>query len=106
MVINEISLNLERVLTQLLPQQKLDALERAGQLVENNAKQKCGVQSGVLRASITHEVEADKVTIGTNVEYAPYHHLNNEFLQESLDENMDGILNCFTRLLGGGGVNG
>ena len=50
------------------------ALEKIGLLAENYAAKKCPVDTGNLRASITHEVDAgdDAVYIGTNVEYAPY----------------------------------
>ena len=50
------------------------ALEEIGLLAENYAAKKCPVDTGNLRASITHEVDAgdNAVYIGTNVEYAPY----------------------------------
>lgn len=50
------------------------ALEEIGLLAERYAARKCPVDTGNLRASITHEVDAgdDAVYIGTNVEYAPY----------------------------------
>lgn len=98
-VVNEISLNIDDVLKHLLPEHIEEALERAGQLVENESKKKCGVDSGILRASITHQTEEGAVHIGSNVEYAPYHHARNPFLQETLDENMKEILNCFNDLL-------
>ena len=50
------------------------ALEGIGLLAENYAAKRCPVDTGNLRASITHEVDAadNAVYIGTNVEYAPY----------------------------------
>lgn len=50
------------------------ALEKIGLLAENYAEKKCPVDTGNLRASITHEVDTadNAVYIGTNVEYAPY----------------------------------
>lgn len=50
------------------------ALEEIGLLAENYAAKKCPVDTGNLRASITHEVDTgdNAVYIGTNVEYAPY----------------------------------
>lgn len=50
------------------------ALEKIGLLAEGYAQMKCPVDTGNLRASITHEVDAAEkaVYIGTNVEYAPY----------------------------------
>lgn len=99
MIINEITPNIQEVIERLLPEQKLKALEKAGQIIENEAKLRCGVDSGVLRNSITHITEENKTTIGSNVEYAPYHHAKNKFLQEALDQNMDKIENCFSELL-------
>lgn len=50
-----------------------NALEICGGTAEGHAKEKCPVQSGVLRNSIGHEPRGDDtVAIGTNVEYAPY----------------------------------
>lgn len=50
------------------------ALDEIGMVAEGYAKRKCPVDTGNLRASITHQVDygAKKVYIGTNVEYAPY----------------------------------
>lgn len=50
------------------------ALETIGLLAENYAQKKCPVDTGNLRGSITHEVDAgdNAVYIGTNVKYAPY----------------------------------
>ena len=50
------------------------ALEKIGLLAEGYAQMKCPVDTGNLRASITHEVDAGgkAVYIGTNVEYGPY----------------------------------
>lgn len=50
------------------------ALEEIGLLAENYAAKKCPVDTGNLRGSITHEVDAgdNAVYIGTNVEYAPH----------------------------------
>lgn len=52
------------------------SLEEIGLTAEGYAKRKCPVDTGRLRNSITHQVEAGersgKVYIGTNVEYAGY----------------------------------
>lgn len=59
------------------------ALEAIGIRAEKYAKALCpvgtvestgkkGYRGGTLRNSITHEVDEDVVTIGSNVEYAPY----------------------------------
>lgn len=49
------------------------ALEKAALFIENEAKLRCPVgDTGLLRASITHDVEGNEAVIGTNMEYAPY----------------------------------
>ena len=47
-------------------------LEKIGLMSEAYAKDMCPVDTGRLRASITHETGEDSVIIGTNVEYAGY----------------------------------
>lgn len=51
---------------------------KASLLVENQAKMDCPVDEGILRASITSEVEVTEMEIvgriGSNEEYAPYVH--------------------------------
>ena len=49
-------------------------LELVGELVERDAKLLCPVDLGNLRNSIGHSVDETElsVTIGTNVDYAPY----------------------------------
>lgn len=49
-------------------------LEKCGMVAESYAKEKCPVDTGQLRNSITHKVVEDDKTvyIGTNMEYAPY----------------------------------
>lgn len=62
---------------------KYRALEIIGQNAEKYAKALCpvgtvestgkkGYRGGTLKGSITHETTEDTVTIGSNVEYAPY----------------------------------
>lgn len=55
-------------------QRMLDKLELIGEFVEGEAKNRCPVDTGNLRNSITHEVDESEISvkIGTNVEYAPY----------------------------------
>lgn len=50
------------------------ALEEIGLLAEGYAAERCPVDTGNLRGSVTHAVDAagNAVYIGTNVEYAPY----------------------------------
>lgn len=62
---------------------KARVLEIIGQKVEDYAKKLCkvgtvestgkkGYRGGTLRNSITHRTDEDSVTIGSDVEYAPY----------------------------------
>ena len=55
-----------------LPEQIEQALTAIGITAESYAKQECPVDTGRLRNSITHAVEAGEqaVYIGSNVEYA------------------------------------
>lgn len=55
-----------------LPEQKAMALEAIGLTAEGYAKKECPVDTGRLRASISHAKDDDAAYIGTNVEYAPY----------------------------------
>ncbi len=54
------------------------AMEKALSIIEADAKRECTVDTGRLRASITHETKKNgselRGRIGTNVEYAPYYH--------------------------------
>lgn len=58
----------------LIKQAKTEAIARAlesiGMTAEAYASLYCPVDTGRLRASITHMVDDDAVYIGTNVEYA------------------------------------
>jgi len=128
---SEIYLNLQNVIDKLLPEALAKGLKKAGQLVENEAKRNCPVDAGVLRSSISHVVNEDdaSVSIGSNVEYAPYVHEGtgtyhpegrktaliyttadgetyishgqkpNPFLQDAIDNNMDAIVKQFENLL-------
>lgn len=49
------------------------ALEECGLTAERYAKEKCPVDTGNLRTSITHQMDGDnKVLIGSNTSYAAY----------------------------------
>lgn len=48
------------------------ALERIGMQAEGYAQDRCPVDTGNLRNSITHTTDGTAAYIGTNVEYAPY----------------------------------
>ena len=56
------------------PQVVNRALNRAGLIVENEAKMRCPVgKTGLLRNSIQHKIyNNNECIVGTNVEYAPY----------------------------------
>lgn len=47
------------------------ALERIGMQAEGYAQDRCPVDTGNLRNSITHTTDGTAAYIGTNVEYAP-----------------------------------
>lgn len=82
-------------------------IEKACLLVEGDSKRMVAVDTGRLRASITHEVEkkGDEVTgrVGTNIEYGIYQEYGTSkmsaspFLRPSLEKNKGNI----KRLLGG-----
>lgn len=57
-----------------IKQNMLDKLELVGEFVESEAKLRCPVDTGMLRNTITHDVNPDgtSVRIGTSTEYAPY----------------------------------
>ena len=59
------------------------ALEKVGLVCEGYAQQLCPVDTGNLRASITHAVSPGEKAayIGTNVEYAPYVELGTSKMQ-------------------------
>lgn len=87
------------------------ALEEIGLLAEGYAEKKCPVDTGNLRGSITHEVDAGggAVYIGTNVEYAPYVELGTSrqgaqpFLRPAASEHGAQYRRVLERALGGGG---
>lgn len=78
MIINEIQLNIENLIAQEIPQAIMSGLEDALQLLENEAKERCPVDDGTLKAHITHSKEQNgdtyNGTVGSNTEYAPYVH--------------------------------
>ena len=61
--------NLNNVLS-ALNTAKRQTTEAIGLYVEGEAKGRCPVDTGNLRASITHVSDEEKAVIGTNVEYA------------------------------------
>lgn len=85
------------------------ALEKIGLLAENYAERKCPVDTGNLRGSIAHEVDAgdNAVYIGTNVEYAPYVELGTSrqeaqpFLRPAASEHGEQYRRLLKKALGG-----
>ena len=71
------------------------ALNKVGFRAEDHVKALAPVDTGRLRASITHLVDDKSVTIGTNVEYAKYQELGTSrmkaqpFLEPGIMNNMD-----------------
>lgn len=71
------------------------ALAKVGFKAEDHVKALAPVDTGRLRASITHLVDDKSVTIGTNVEYAKYQELGTSrmkaqpFLEPGIMNNMD-----------------
>lgn len=86
------------------------ALEKIGLLAENYAAKRCPVDTGNLRGSITHEVDAgdNAVYIGTDVEYAPYVELGTSrqkaqpFLRPAASEHGEQYRQVLKKALGGG----
>lgn len=68
----EINVAMQTFITNQLPKILEECLEDAGNIVEAEAKALCPVRDGQLIQSIRHEVDGNKVTIGSEVEYAPY----------------------------------
>ena len=70
------------------------AMTTIGLLVENYARAICPVDTGRLRNSITSVADDESVTIGSNVEYAPYVELGTSrqspqpFLGPSIEEHL------------------
>lgn len=78
---NEVSRNLQRFKEQQFKQGLAQGLELlceqiSADAAKNVASKTRGYGDGTLAASITYEVDKDKLegTVGTNVEYAPYVH--------------------------------
>ncbi|MGL5766021.1 MAG: HK97 gp10 family phage protein [Sarcina sp.] len=57
---NEVEINLNRVITELLPNAIAEGLEKCGQIVENEAKRNAPLDTGILRASMFHVVNDGK----------------------------------------------
>lgn len=66
--------DLQNYIDNLLPQGLEKGLTKACVAVEAEAKRRSPVDDGILRASITHQVENLVGYVGSGVEYAPYVH--------------------------------
>lgn len=74
----------------------IKALTEGLLMIEADSKLKCGVDTGTLRRSITHKVEdkGEKIEgeVGSyGVSYAFFHALQNDYLESSVDENLEQI---------------
>lgn len=78
-----------------LQSQKDKILEEWGLVAEAYAADYCPVDTGRLRASISHDRDDDSMYVGTNVEYAPYVELGTSrmdaqpFLRPAIENHMD-----------------
>lgn len=78
-----------------LQNQKAKVLEEWGLIAEAYASDYCPVDTGRLRASISHDTDEDTMYLGTNVEYAPYVELGTSrmdaqpFLRPAIENHMD-----------------
>ena len=87
------------------------ALEIIGQTAERAAMQLAPVDTGRLRASISHIVDDNMVAIGTNVEYAPYQELGTYrmsaanggrgYLRPAITDNIEAYRRIIQNVLGG-----
>ena len=78
-----------------LQSKKDKILEEWGLIAEAYASDYCPVDTGRLRASITHDRDDDTMYLGTNVEYAPYVELGTvnmdaqPFLRPAIENHME-----------------
>ena len=77
----EISLNIGRVIEEILPEIIIQCLDEAGEEIKAAAREKIAAEkdrTGTLKRSIDHKVEQDGdtfiLTVGSNEPYAPYVH--------------------------------
>ena len=80
-------------------------MEEACLLVEGDAKKLCPVDTGRLRASITHEIDGLTGYVGSNVEYSRAVELGTEkqspqpYLRPALHKNEKKILELFKKII-------
>lgn len=105
---SDMIINLQNIVN-AMPGLVAQALDEAGYIVENRAKENMEGhnQSGTLRRSITHTVDASSRTcvVGTDVEYAEAFHeghgswQGHPFLEQAFNETITEVQNCFSGLL-------
>lgn len=76
------------------------AAEEIGLRIQRTAQRTVNVDTGRLRASIEHEVErigeaVVAATVGSNVEYAPFHEFDYPYLRPAFEEHRDDIVERF-----------
>ena len=85
------------------------ALEKIGLYVDGEAVSRSPVVSGRLKSSWEHEVNEDRVTVGSNVEYAGFvefgtsRQREQRILTGSVEDNVDNIRSITERELNGVG---
>lgn len=69
-----VNIELEKFIKERFPEAIVQGLTQACVIVADAAKERCPVDDGQLRQSITFQVDEKKLegVIGSNVEYAPY----------------------------------
>jgi len=90
----------------MLEDRKKAAHEAIGKYVVGEAQVRAPVDTGRLKNSIDSEAEVKQVTIGTNVEYAPYVELGTRrmqakpFLEPAVKDNWGNIENIAKERMG------
>ncbi len=84
----------------------LKALTEGLMMIEADAKLKCGVDTGALRRSITHQIkdkgDCIEGEVGSyGIFYAFFHALQNNYLESSVDENLEQIRRKMKEVLSG-----
>lgn len=85
--------HVDEVITALQSKKNI-ILEEWGLIAEAYASEACPVDTGRLRASISHDHDDNTMMVGTNVEYAPYVELGTKnagaqpFLRPAIENHM------------------
>lgn len=77
------------------------AAEEAALRVLADARRNAPVDTGRLRADISHDVQRlgehiVRVAVGNNVEYAPFQEIDTRYLRSAFEDNLDRIEELFT----------